>query len=409
MRAVALAGLLAAGVALVAPRAAGAQSPPLRIEGRGEVSSVPGPGGPGIPAVSVSVLEHLGWTVRAVPGGVVASRDGGALRLTEGNPFVRWEGRVYQLAEAPYRAAGGLAVPGQLLSELLPAIRGDLYTFDAGAGILRVAGRGAADLGSIAGAGGGEPRAGSARPASTRHSRLVVIDPGHGGRDPGTVGRRGTREKDVALDVGIALARELRRDSTLDVRLTRDDDVLVPLWKRGELATRWKEGRPAVFVSLHANAMPGRRSTRGFETYFLSDARTDHERRVAALENSAVEYEDRGAVPVSDDSELAFILNELRNLDTAHWSALLAEKIQDGLAPVHPGPNRGVKQAPLAVVTNAVMPAVLVEIGFLSHRAEESLLVRSSFHGDAAEAMAGAIRDFFRRYPPGPDVAAGGR
>ncbi len=238
--------------------------------------------------------------------------------------------------------------------------------------------------------------------------RVVVIDPGHGGKDPGTSGPGGRREKDIALAVGRALARELRGDETLEVHLTRDRDVLVPLWRRGELATEWKGDRPGVFISIHANALPNRNAVRGFETYFLSEARTEHELRVAANENAPLEIDREDGAVEGDEEDLGFILRELRNLDHTHWSSLLAEGVQGQLATVHPGPSRGVKQAPLAVITNALMPAVLVEVGFVTNREEERLLSRGEFQAHLAEAMGRAIRDFFERYPPGLDETVTG-
>lgn len=166
------------------------------------------------------------------------------------------------------------------------------------------------------------------------------------------------------------------------------------------MATEWKGDRPGVFVSVHANAMPNSRETRGFETYFLSEARTEHERRVAALENAAQEFEREEDRPV-EHADLSFILKELRNLDHQHWSALLAEFVQARLHRVHPGPNRGVKQGPFAVITNALMPAVLVEVGFISNPQEERLMTQREFQQDAARAVAEAVKEFFERYPPG--------
>ena len=102
-----------------------------------------------------------------------------------------------------------------------------------------------------------------------------------------------------------------------------------------------------------------------------------------------------------EDNDLDFILRELRNLDHQHWSSLLAELVQNELKVVHPGPNRGVKQGPFAVITNALMPAVLVEVGFVTNREEERLLSRSDFQIEIAKALTNAISDFFGRYPPG--------
>ncbi len=206
------------------------------------------------------------------------------------------------------------------------------------------------------------------------------------------------------MAIGRALARNLRDEPNLQVFLTRDTDTLIPIWKRGELATEWRGEHPGIFVSIHANALPNSRATRGFETYFLSEARTEHERRVAALENAAQDYENEDERP-SEDPDLSFILTELRSLDHQHWSALLAELIQGQLALVHPGPNRGVKQGPFAVITNALMPAVLVEVGFLTNPEEESLLTQGTFQVNSATAIGSAVREFFRRYPTGGSLA----
>jgi N-acetylmuramoyl-L-alanine amidase len=234
--------------------------------------------------------------------------------------------------------------------------------------------------------------------------RVVVIDAGHGGYDPGTIGVGGVREKNVALGIALALAEALRREPDLEVHLLRDDDTFIEVWDRGQMATDIRGERPGVFISLHANSLPNRGNAKGFETYFLSEARTDHERRVAAIENAPISVRGDGTAPSGD---LDFILRELRNLDHQHWSALLAGNIQEEVERIHPGPNRGVKQAPMAVITNALMPAVLVEIGYLSDAQEARLLVQESFQRDAAGAIAQAVVRFFERYPPGSGGGGG--
>jgi N-acetylmuramoyl-L-alanine amidase len=343
----------------------------------------------GFAAIPADELRRLGWSVAITGDEMVAHWQGGAptLDVRAGTPFLVWGGEGVQLAESPYLAADRFFVPLQLLIDILPWKLPDIFRYDPDDRILTVS------LGEEPGNG-------------TDPVKVVVIDPGHGGRDPGARGPSGIREKDVALAIGRALARTLEEDPSFQVFLTRDADTLVPLWKRGELATEWKGDRPGVFVSIHANALPGSRGTRGFETYFLSEARTEHERRVAALENAAQDFE----VPGDGEqggSDLSFILTELRNLDHQHWSSLLAELIQEKMARVHPGPNRGVKQGPLAVITNALMPAVLVEVGFLTHREEERLLTEGTFQENTARALASAIQEFFRRYSDSFSVPSG--
>ena len=209
------------------------------------------------------------------------------------------------------------------------------------------------------------------------------------------------------LALGLALAEALSGDTGLEVHLMRDRDVLVPIWERGERATALKADRPGVFISLHVNSSPGSSAVRGFESYFLADARTEHARRIAAVENASAAGPG-GPERTSVDPDLDFILKELRTFDHEHWSALFAEIIQAELDPVHPGPNRGVKQAPLAVLTNALMPSVLVELGYVTNRQEERLLSDPDFQARAAESLATAVRRFFERYPTARAGATGG-
>ncbi len=244
----------------------------------------------------------------------------------------------------------------------------------------------------------------AARTPKPEDTRLVVVDAGHGGRDPGKVGPDGVREKDVTLAIAKRLATALR-ERGYEVRMTRTTDTLIALADRPRMANRWKNGRPAaLFVSIHANAYRG--SAEGFETYFLSDARTDDERRVAEMENAAVAYEERPAQAAGDD--VGQILNGLRNDFYVHASDDLAEEVQRELAGFHPGPNRGVKQAGFRVLVGAFMPAVLVETAFISDRAEERLLATDGFQQKLALAIGDAIDRFFDRHEH-LWVSAGGR
>lgn len=389
-------------------------APTLRIEREdGSVTSVPIAIDRGYAAVDLSLFGGLGWSAAesgteitiSIPGEIVI-----ALRVD--SPFFRWDGVVLQLADPPYRIGGRAFVPVQLLTDFFPKRLPDLYEFEGPAGLLRAAdpllarrspqGTGPGPAAAAGGAPAEPSPAGRlpVGPSPYHGPRVVVIDPGHGGADPGALGPRGIREKDVALGIALELARILRTEPRLEVHLTRDSDTFVDLWERGEVATRLKGDRPGLFVSIHANSFPNNRSARGFETYFLSEARTEHERRVAAIENAPLSF--RGQDLDADaELDLGFILRELRNLDHQHWSALLAEFVQEELHDFHPGPNRGVKQGVLAVLTNALMPSILVEAGYLSHQEEGRLLGDSSFQRQVAQGIARAVLRFFERYPPG--------
>ncbi|MGH7577566.1 MAG: N-acetylmuramoyl-L-alanine amidase family protein, partial [Longimicrobiales bacterium] len=185
----------------------------------------------------------------------------------------------------------------------------------------------------------------------------------------------------------------LLTDRGYEVHLTRTGDTLIALDDRSRIANRLKGERPGLFLSIHANA---HRSTdvRGFETFFLSDARTDDERRVAEMENAAVEYEDQRP----EDDAVGHILNDIRNDFYVRTSNDLAGVVQTNLAGFHSGPDRGVKRAGFRVLVGALMPAVLVEAAFISNPAEARLLGTAAFQQKIAWALADAVDDFFARH-----------
>jgi len=358
----------------------------------------------GFAAVPASLLSELGWRVSRDATTVLVELPGEvAITLRLGSPFFRWDGVALQMTDAPYEDRGTLHVPLQLLTDFFPRRLPDLYAFDGPNATLTAGDPGAVVRGRPVPGGGSVPDG----PSVYAGVRVVVIDPGHGGSDPGVLGPAGIREKDVALRIGLRLAEALGAHPDLEVHLIRDDDTFVDLWRRGEIATELKGDRPGVFVSIHANSVPGRRNATGFETYFLSEARTEHERRVSAIENAPMSFLGQG-VDADAQPDIDFILRELRNLDHQHWSALLAEFVQEELDVFHPGPNRGVKQGVLAVLTNALMPSVLVEVGYLSDNDEARLLGRESFQHDAGEGIAEAVLRFFERYPPGAGLSDSG-
>jgi len=210
----------------------------------------------------------------------------------------------------------------------------------------------------------------------------VVLDPGHGGHDMGAVGPDGIMEKDVNLAVARELRSWLRHQSDLEVVLTRDKDEFVELDQRAELANT---AGGSLFISLHCNSWFND-SARGLETYFLSPARSDWARSVAAAENGSGED---GQLDVPDDVE--FIVWELVQNRFISSSSHLAEVIQaEASADLGLG-DRGVRQAGFRVLVGAYMPAVLVEMGFLSHPDEEKMLGSAPYQRRLAEALGTAI------------------
>jgi len=242
------------------------------------------------------------------------------------------------------------------------------------------------------------PTADAPRGLSRRYT--VAVDAGHGGVDPGNPGviLNGRRINEARLTLAMAkrLESELRSRG-LDVVMTRDADTLIARDDRGPIANR---RRADLFISLHTNAAnPNWRNgsaVRGVETYFLATARTEDERRVAAMENDVVRFE-TSAEPDKDDP-LAFILNDIAQNEHLRESADLAQLVQQSLAAKHPGTNRGVKQAGFAVLARAYMPAVLVEVGFGTNAADAAWMNSVAGQREIAESIADAVWEYILHY-----------
>lgn len=218
----------------------------------------------------------------------------------------------------------------------------------------------------------------------------IVIDPGHGGKDPGARGVTGDEEKAVTLAIAKEVAQRLEGDPDVDVVLTRSGDETVSLEQRTALAN----ARGAdLFVSIHANASESR-SAVGIETYTLNNTDDQATMRLAALENGLAFT---GAVP--DESDLAYILSDLLQTGKEDESIALAEAVQGSLVRYLRGRWRnvtdlGVKKGPFYVLVGAYMPCVLVEVGFLTHPTEGERVASQRYQRDLAEGIQRGIRDF---------------
>lgn len=367
-----------------------AQQPALRIGGSAP-QVIEGMEVDGAAAFPSRTLETLGFRVAVVPQGLMAVLGTDTLRFWNTSPFFRLGSDVHQLAFAAHEQGGATYLPEQFFIQWLPSTWPQRFRYRGGALI--------ADGGSVSTVSHTVvQRQAAASPASSapraEAKRVVVIDPGHGGRDPGKIGTNGLREKDVTLLVSRRLAAVLE-ERGYEVHLTRTTDTYVSLYDRPKLANEWKGERPvAVFLSIHANSAPPA-SARGFETFFLSEARTDDERRVAEMENEATRFDEHG--PAAADAGLDHILSTLRSDFLMRASHDLAAVVQDRMAGFHPGPNRGVKRAGFVVLIGTMMPAVLIETGFLSNRDDARLLGTQAFQQKLAWGIADSVDEFFAR------------
>ena len=246
------------------------------------------------------------------------------------------------------------------------------------------------------------PAAAPKAPAAAKARPIVVVDAGHGGPDGGMTGPLGRtnvakiHEKDITLAVSKRLGSALLRRG-IDVVYTRTTDTLIDLSDRGRIANN---AGASLFISIHVNAAsptwrdPG--ASRGFETYFLSDARTEDALRVEEMENASVRFETVG--DMSREDPLSFILSDMKQNEHLRESNELAATIQRSLESVHPGPSRGVKQAGFRVLVTSFMPAVLVEIGFGTNPVEARFLADPSKQEMIARSIADATVAYLKAY-----------
>ena len=231
-----------------------------------------------------------------------------------------------------------------------------------------------------------KPRPPKQQPAVISKIRRIVIDPGHGGHDPGAVGQSGLQEKDVVLSIGLKLRDKLQKELGLDVVMTRSTDVFIPLEERTAIAN--KVGAD-LFVSIHANAAPNRNAS-GIETYYLNLAKTEKVAQLAAKENGT---------SLEKVSTLQAILFDLMANYKLNDSAHLAEEVQRALHKTiksdYPDTRSlGVKQGPFYVLVGATMPSILVETAFISNSNEEAHLKDPAFHTLAADGILDGIRGY---------------
>jgi len=309
-------------------------------------------------ASAMALLGALGLEVTFRPArGELATRVGRKpLRMTAGRSEIDYGGHIYHTAAAARAAGDDLLLPEEFVGPLRAAF------IEAGGGEAD----GAAPVASALG--------------------TVVIDPGHGGANAGAKGPGGILEKDLTLEVSRQLARILQDDLGCRVVLTRETDRSLSLPERTAIANR---EHADLFVSVHANASPSRAAS-GYETFILSATASDAEsKRIADEENAA-----GGAEEAAVAGFLQLTLDDLVRAESMEESARLAALVQRFMGRAMASENRGVKQAPFWVLAGADMPAVLVEIGFITNPAESRRLGNPATQARIARSMADAVATF---------------
>jgi len=217
----------------------------------------------------------------------------------------------------------------------------------------------------------------------------VVLDAGHGGKDPGSQGKYGTKEKDVVLDITKRVGRLLEKNAGIKVVYTRDEDVWVPIIDRTKMAN---DTNGKLFVSVHANANKNRK-IQGFETYLLRPGKSEDAIEVASRENAVIKLEEKTGQYDNLTGEnliMATMAQSMFMKESEDLAAIIQMELDKRLNT----PNRGVKQAGFYVLIGASMPNVLVEVGYLSNPAEEKKLKQAVHKQRIAESIYEGIKHF---------------
>jgi len=222
--------------------------------------------------------------------------------------------------------------------------------------------------------------------------RTIVLDPGHGGNDPGALGGRSrVREKDMTLGLARSV-RDILREKGMRVVMTRESDTFIPLPKRARIANN---SGADLFVSLHINASRSR-SLKGFECYFLSNATDDNARALEAAENATLKLGDEADARMS--GQLERTLWDMELSENRRESAILAGHICESVKNDIDIGNRGLRTARFYVLKFTRIPAVLVEAGYISNKYDEAKLKDPAFLSEVARAVAGGIMRFKQEY-----------
>ncbi len=243
-----------------------------------------------------------------------------------------------------------------------------------------------------------KPEAAPGKPHPKRDI-MVVVDPGHGGKDPGAVGAKGEREKDVVLAIARLLAKRLKREKGFDVKLVRNDDFFVPLRKRVEIA---RKHQADLFISVHADAAP-RLTASGASVYALSEggATSATARLMAQRENGADLLGASTLLNLKDkDPMLAGVIVDMSMNATIAASLQLGSTVLDSLSGVTTLHQKRVEQAGFAVLKSPDVPSILVETGFISNSRDSQRLVTARHQQAIADGLFNGLQRYFEKNPP---------
>jgi N-acetylmuramoyl-L-alanine amidase len=345
---------------------------------------------------------------------LTCARKGLRISFVQDMPFCLVNDSLRQMPAGPVRRGGLLYTPASMTADIFSRATGDSVAWRDQDSVMVVTPRPAAKAGAakapadterVAKAGDTTARAHDtvARVKQPQQEivKTIVIDPGHGGMDPGAIGQSGIEEKKVVLDIGLALRDLFKKKTRLTVFLTRDSDRFIPLVDRTRFAN---EKKADIFVSIHANSIEGNKKkkdgTRGYKVYFLSQAKNEEDKLVAMRENAVIELEDKThKYDNLQDILIDMAGNEFLR-ESQDFSIMVTEKFTSCLKSI-PRLSLGIGQANFWVLNGTYMPSVLVEVGFISNSQEEKDLNEPSTQKSIASGIFDAVMSFKKKYEEG--------
>ncbi|MBD3420009.1 MAG: hypothetical protein GF398_07840 [Chitinivibrionales bacterium] len=354
-----------------------------------------------------ALVDSLGFTLEYDEQLEKLDAVRGRLELTwqAQNHFIQVGSETWQLPAAPVENGGELYVKEDVLCDVMTTFCGDTIAVDtvgptagnppvsAPEASLKTKGKGLGVPSGVA-----APIPSQATGIKGQKLKTIVIDAGHGGKDPGAIGSKGTLEKDIVLAIALKLRDRLTDNTDLDVHLTRDKDVFIALRKRTQFAN---EKNADLFISLHCNSIGGngkrKRQVKGYKVYFLSHAKNEADKLAAMRENSVIELEKETTTGDDLQDILIALANNEYLTESQDMSIMLAESFGRKLQSVGKL-HAGVGQANFWVLNGAYMPSVLVETAFISNPTEEKILKTDTFQTAVADAVFEAIMLFKKKY-----------
>ncbi|MBN1127659.1 MAG: N-acetylmuramoyl-L-alanine amidase [Chitinispirillaceae bacterium] len=351
----------------------------------------------GFRAAVPQLFDEFGcsWEWNTAARQLSCTTDSARYLFTQNNLFYQKNGGLHRMGIAPVRVGPALYLPFEVILDVAATSGLKKVQWDSTGKVL------ALERPSFSAEPGGPAVPGDKpviKSAANSSISTIVIDPGHGGKDPGAIGPGGTREKEVVLAIALAVRDRLKRHKDIRVFLTREKDVFIPLGERTRMAN---ERKADLFVSIHANATSGSRkkkeTTKGYKVYFLSQAKNEEDKLAAMRENAVIQLEEKPQNYGALQNVLIDLAGNEYLRESQELCIFLDRQFETSLVKKVSRKDRGIGQANFWVLNGAYMPSILIETCFISNRSEERLLASRKFQEEMANAIYEALLSFKKK------------